>query len=112
MQTKLEINELKGIPLVVQEKLLYEINNGNVELIFATNLHFSAMKQITVVLNKDIPETKRQELQESFWTKEVFEQFGVVVTFCKHIVFPFESDFHFTYLSLYLNPQFIIYSRK
>ncbi|MDM1067460.1 hypothetical protein HXZ88_17955, partial [Myroides odoratimimus] len=25
---------------------------------------------------------------------------------------PFESDFHFTYLSLYLNPQFIIYSRK
>ena len=112
MKTKLEINELQGIPLVVQEKLLYEINNGNVELIFATSPHFSAIKQITVVLNKDIPEAKRQELQESSWTKEVFEQFGVVVTFCKHIVFPFESDFHFTYLSLYLNPQFIIYSRK
>ncbi|MCS4304090.1 hypothetical protein M2372_003556 [Chryseobacterium sp. BIGb0232] len=42
----------------------------------------------------------------------MFEQFDVVVTFCKHIVFPFESDFHFTYLSLYLNPHFIIYSRK
>ncbi|WP_430613142.1 hypothetical protein [Flavobacterium sp. JP2137] len=112
MKTKLEINELQGIPLVVQEKLLHEINNGNVELIFATSPHFSTINQITVILNKDIPEAKRQELQESSWTKEVFKQFGVVVTFCIHIVFPFKSDYHLTYLSLYLNPQFIIYSRK
>lgn len=112
MKTKLEINDLQGFPLVVQEKLLYEITNGNIELIFATSPHFSPINQITVILNKDIPQAKRQELQEPSWTKEVFEQFGVVVTFCKHIVFPFESDFHFTYLSIYLNPQFIIYSRK
>ncbi|WP_430612469.1 hypothetical protein [Flavobacterium sp. JP2137] len=72
MKTKLEINELQGIPLVVQEKLLHEINNGNVELIFATSPHFSTINQITVILNKDIPEAKRQELQESSWTKEVF----------------------------------------
>lgn len=112
MKTKLEINDLQGFPLVVQEKLLYEITNGNIELIFSTSPHFSPINQITVILNKDIPQAKRQELQEPSWTKEVFEQFGVVVTFCKHIVFPFESDFHFTYLSIYLNPQFIIYSRK
>lgn len=112
MKKTLEINKLQGIPLLVQEKLLNEINKGNVELIFSTSPHFSTINQVTVILNKDIPEAKRKELQEPSWTKEVFQQFGVVVTFCIHIVFPFKSDFHFTYLSLYLNPQFIIYSRK
>ncbi|WP_430614438.1 hypothetical protein [Flavobacterium sp. JP2137] len=87
MKDPLKINELQTLPLVVQEKLLEEIRNENIDLIFSVSHPFSPIPQIIVVLNKDINNNRKVKLQESSWRKEVFVTFNIIVTFCNHAIF-------------------------
>lgn len=111
MKTKLEVNVLQSLPSATRKRLTEEIDEGTIDLIFVTSPPFTAISKVTVVMNKCITNEKKKELQEALWIRKVFEEFAIIISICSHQVFPFKSDFHFTYISLNLHPSFIVYSR-
>lgn len=111
MKRTLEHNALQKLPSVIQEELLRTIDQRAIDLLFVTSLPYTPICKITMVLNKGVSQEKKAEMQNALWIKESYERFNIVVCICEHTVFPFKSDFHFTYIALNLHPRFVVYSR-
>lgn len=111
MKRTLEHSALQKLPFAIQEELLRAIDQGAIDLLFVTSLPYTPICKITVVLSKAVLPERKVAMQKALWIKEAYERFNIVVCICEHTVFPFKSDFHFTYIALNLHPRFVVYSR-
>jgi len=103
--------ELKILPEQLQKRLLGLIIKDMVEIVCVNKKAALHLTIVTVVLTKSVTAGKKQLLQNDVFITQLYKEHNVIVCYGAHAVFPYQSDFHATYIALNMHPKFMEYSR-
>lgn len=103
--------EIMILPEKLQKRLLSQIAKDMVEVVCINQKATDKLIIVTVVLAKFVTAHKKQLLQNDVFITQLYKEHNVIVCYGAHTVFPYQSDFHQTYIALNMHPKFLVYSR-